>query len=85
MCFLKTYINSLKGDWSDDSKLWTAEIKDIVHFRSKNDGIFFMCLEDFQKYFFDITICYFYDDFLYSSLKVKSHRRKGQYYRFYVK
>jgi hypothetical protein len=46
------------GDWSDYSSLWTPELKKNAKFlEAKNDGIFFMTLEDFFTNFFESTIC----------------------------
>ena len=45
------------GDWSDKSKLWGDSEKKQVNFTNKDDGIFYMCYEDFFKYFVTIEIC----------------------------
>jgi hypothetical protein len=39
------------GDWSDNSPLWTAEIKQLVGADCVEDGCFFMQLDDFYKLF----------------------------------
>ena len=50
------------GDWSDNSDLWTDEIKEKVEFNTNEDdpedqdGIFFMSFNDFIEYFIDIDI-----------------------------
>ena len=50
------------GDWSDDSDLWTDEIKEQCEFHSNDDeeenqdGIFYMSFNDFIEYFSDIDI-----------------------------
>ena len=54
------------GDWSDDSDLWTDEIKEQCEFNKKDDeygdeeenqdGIFYMSFNDFIEYFADIDI-----------------------------
>lgn len=46
------------GDWSDDSKLWTKELKDeIKPVLDDTDGTFWMCFDDFTKYFRSINVC----------------------------
>jgi calpain-15 len=60
------------GDWSDSSQLWTPELKAQLNVSSREDGIFFMSMNDFQKYFNDIAICYYHNGFVYNSLKLKS-------------
>ena len=55
------------GEWSDKSSLWTESLKNQLNFRDKKDGIFFICEDDFFKYFKYITICYI----LYDSTSIK--------------
>lgn len=40
-----------KGDWGDNSDCWTPESKEEAGWTNVDDGTFFMCLEDVQKYF----------------------------------
>ena len=40
-----------KGNWGDSSNLWTPELKKKVDFKDVDDGSFWMCFEDFSKYF----------------------------------
>ena len=47
-----------KGDWSDTSDKWTQADKDKVGFVEKDDGIFFMSVEDFHEWFGDTQINY---------------------------
>ena len=42
---------SYTGDYNDNSPLWTDELRDQVGSEVKDDGIFFMKIEDFHKYF----------------------------------
>ena len=39
-----------KGNWSDESDLWTEDTKAQVDFKDE-DGLFWMSLEDMMKYF----------------------------------
>lgn len=45
------------GDWSDNSTLWTDDLKQKLEFESKDDGIFFISYEDYMKFFYITTIC----------------------------
>jgi len=36
-----------EGNWNDSSNLWTEEMKNQVAFEAKDDGVFYMCEEDF--------------------------------------
>ncbi|EAR83765.2 calpain family cysteine protease (macronuclear) [Tetrahymena thermophila SB210] len=75
-----------KGDWSDESQLWTPELREKLRVTKKQDGIFYMSLEDFYKYFNQITICYYHDFFKYSSIKVlESDGKHSQYFTLQVK
>lgn len=45
-----------KGDWSDESDLWTPELKEKVGLNVRDDGTFWMIDNDFFKYFDQISI-----------------------------
>lgn len=56
------------GDWSDSSSLWTKEITKILLKESKEDGIFYISINDFINYFDIINICHvnsFFNDQTY--------------------
>jgi hypothetical protein len=63
------------GDWCDqDTKKWTKEILEKVDYTLKeknNDGIFYMEFNDFIKYFFSVSICKIYPDYIYNSVSYK--------------
>jgi calpain-15 len=40
-----------KGDWGDDSELWTPKLMQELNQTDKDDGTFWMCLDDFCHYF----------------------------------
>ena len=65
-----------KGDWSDDSPLWTEELKKLCGYKKRNDGIFFMAMTDFVNYFSDIAICYYHLNYQYASLRCQQPNRK---------
>ena len=46
-----------QGAWGDNSKKWTVRCRNQVNGENKNDGIFFMTLADFMKFFTATTIC----------------------------
>lgn len=48
---------SWKGDWSDDSPLWTRELKAMLMPRGADEGVFWMCFRDVIKYFDSIDVC----------------------------
>ena len=71
------------GDWSDDSNLWTEEIRqqirdqDILVEEAEEDGIFWMSFEDFKKFFDDFDMNKYNDDHMFSSVNLTD---KGQDY-----
>lgn len=60
-----------EGDWSDESDLWTREIKEEVDYESSENGIFYMSLEDYLESFIASVICKVHDDYEYTRFEVK--------------
>ncbi|XP_021927685.1 calpain-D-like isoform X2 [Zootermopsis nevadensis] len=48
---------SWKGDWSDDSPIWTPQLREILMPHGASDGVFWISFEDVLKYFDCIDIC----------------------------
>lgn len=48
---------SWRGDWSDDSNLWTEELQEILMPHGASEGVFWISFEDVLKYFDCIDIC----------------------------
>lgn len=40
---------SWRGDWSDDSKLWTDDLRDILMPHGGSEGVFWISFEDVLK------------------------------------
>ena len=60
----------LIGNWSDGSDYWTEEILlQLGKPMKADDGIFYMELDDFKKYFAFAEICMFQNGYKYSSIK----------------
>ena len=48
-----------KGDWSDNSKLWTdALAKEVGLVKNKKDGIFYISIADYKKAFTETIVNY---------------------------
>lgn len=60
-----------KGDYSDNSPLWTNELKRELGYKKENDGIFFMTFEDFIKFYPYTFACKFEEGFQYDYKKLK--------------
>lgn len=63
-----------KGAYSDQSNLWTAELKKFVDFKDSDDGVFFMEFNDFLNFFPYTFNCKFEDNHVYD---VKKFRQTG--------
>ncbi|USW56034.1 Putative cysteine peptidase, cysteine active, peptidase C2, calpain, catalytic [Septoria linicola] len=51
-----------EGDWSDGSKLWTAEMMTKLKHTFGDDGIFWISYKDFLKHFYSINRVRLFDD-----------------------
>jgi hypothetical protein len=47
-----------KGKWSDQSDMWTEELKEKLAYSNQNDGIFWIEFHDFCSVFEDIEVSY---------------------------
>ena len=72
--------NEWKGDWSDISTKWTPEIKELVGYSEKDDGIFHICIEDYLKYYTITSIAHYYDNHFFVSGKYTFN--SGRVYNF---
>jgi calpain-15 len=64
-----------KGSWSDTDPQWTDALRKQLQMTSNpDDGVFCMTYNDFCKYFSDLQICYFHDDYKYSAVKLRSEK-----------
>lgn len=61
--------NEWLGDWSDHSKKWTDQFKQTVKLKQKEDGIFWICYEDFIRFYTSTHICHIHDDYQFISKK----------------
>jgi hypothetical protein len=65
------------GDWSDHSDKWDDFIRaQIPNFKQANDGCFWMSFEDYDKFFYITTVCYYNNRFKHS--QVASDIQKGE-------
>lgn len=59
--------NEWTGDWSDKSSKWTPEIKKLLNFNDEDDGTFWMCYEDFCRFYTSTHVCRVHPDFNFIS------------------
>jgi len=50
------------GDWSDRSDKWTDELKTLLKFEQRNDGVFFISYNDYLQFFVETVICKYLND-----------------------
>ncbi|XP_014275662.1 calpain-D [Halyomorpha halys] len=48
---------SWRGDWSDDSSVWTPQLRELLMPHGASDGVFWISFDDVLKYFDCIDIC----------------------------
>lgn len=59
-----------KGDWSDSSSLWTPELKKLCKVQKSDDGVFWISIEDFVKYFQGIGVARVHETYFYNSINI---------------
>jgi len=65
------------GDWSDNSMKWTQKAKNLLKPESKEDGVFWMSLQDFVYEFKCIYVCRIFDTKLWKSMPTIQGEWKG--------
>ena len=73
-----------KGDWSDNDKRWNNQLKQIMNHSIEEDGTFYIGYKSFIKYFSDIQVCKYHDNFKYSSQTFKTEQREDVFLTFDV-
>jgi len=74
-----------KGAWADDDSLWTASLKQELGHTITDDGVFWMPFEEFNKLFSDFQVCYYKDDYKYSSTRLNTQEGQHVYFEFDVR
>jgi len=68
------------GDWSDDSQLWTDDLKKKAGFTEGEDGFFYINFEDFLKFFTNTYICTHQISRVYNFKKIKNEEKDSFFY-----
>jgi len=63
------------GDYSDKSEKWDDELRKFVNYQNKDDGIFYMKMEDFMNYFPYTFICKYKNNYQYEYKKFEQENR----------
>ena len=59
-----------KGKWSDSSNMWTSTARSQAGHTDKNDGTFFMSVEDYLKCYYWTSVLAFRESYSRNYLKV---------------
>lgn len=69
-----------KGDWSDESTIWTEDLmKKLNHNKNADDGTFYIEFKDFKESFSEVAVCYYHEDYKLSSISFKP-TKKASYF-----
>lgn len=71
-----------KGDWSDNSKLWTPDLKQKLGWTDANDGLFFISLNDYLSHYSNTSVCLTAAGNLHSNKVFDMTNRKTIYLTF---
>ena len=66
-----------KHAWSDKSSEWDgvpANVKEEIGYKEEDDGMFFIRMQDFEKYYYDFTVCSYHDKYKLSSFKFQTEK-----------
>lgn len=63
-----------RGPWCDQDKRWSSKLRSALKMESKNDGIFYMDLDNFMQYFRDVQVCFFHDNYKYSAINLAEEK-----------
>lgn len=70
----------ISGDWSDGSDLWNEDLKKKYKLKNRNDGVFYMDILDFKKFFGDVEFGYYEDSYRYESVRAKFKKNHACYF-----
>lgn len=69
--------SEFSGDWSDNSSQWNDKLKHKLGVNDKDDGVFFMHIDDFIKYFSIFSICKIYPDYHHTNIKINQENTRS--------
>ena len=73
-----------KGDYSDNSPLWTEELKQEFGYVKADDGTFWMKFSDFDKYFNDLVAVFYKDGWVQSFSRLQLPRQPKTFVRLHI-
>ena len=73
-----------KGDWSDKSPKWTPALRRELKVTDRDDGSFWMSLEDFTHFFSFVTVCRLSDNYQYFQFKAKHNKGEAALFKLTV-
>jgi len=73
-----------KGAYCDGAPQWTYTLKKAVDYLAADEGMFFITLSDFRRYFNQYAINSHYDNWQYTHTQVESSPDHAEYFRFSI-
>ena len=73
-----------KGAYCDGSPLWTAHMKKSVDYLNAADGVFFITLNDFRRYFDRYAVNNYYENWQYTHTQIESNANHAEYFKFSI-
>jgi hypothetical protein len=67
-----------KGDWSDNSTMWSRRLKGKLGLVEADDNTFFMCFDDFCNVFRNIYVCKWYNPKRWGQIIVSGEWRRPE-------
>ena len=69
-----------KGDWCDESTVWTEDLfKKLDHDKNSDDGTFFIEFKDFRESFSEVAVCYYYPEYKHTSIVFKPSKKANYF------
>ncbi|KAM3147402.1 hypothetical protein pb186bvf_000653 [Paramecium bursaria] len=69
------------GDWSDDSQKWTPELLKRLEVVKKDDGIFWIGIQDFCKNYSQLCVSKIHEEYQYTSIQLELDKTKLKSYK----
>jgi hypothetical protein len=73
--------------WCDGDSKWnevSTEVKKEMKYVDKDDGTFWMRFEDFEKYYSDFQVCYYYDNYTLCSYPYDTKKNEVLEFQFTI-
>lgn len=73
-----------KGAFSDTDSKMSVQLRTLLNHTNEVDGCFYMPFDEFISYFSDFQVCYYMDNFQYSSSRYETEKNQHCYFTFFI-